>query len=122
MTLQSEMKRLSLLHENDIADVELQGSAAERDARNASARCFQQESEILREEGQDAMRAALRAQSDHLTQELERCRSEHEQALRRQQAAADREHERLRVALSERTAAVQRQLHRELKELQEGGQ
>mmetsp|Transcript_26198 Transcript_26198/g.37494 ORF Transcript_26198/g.37494 Transcript_26198/m.37494 type:complete len:638 (+) Transcript_26198:1491-3404(+) len=120
--LQPEMKRLSLLHENDVADVDLQGSAAEREARNASARRLQQESELLREEGQDAMRAALRAQSDHLTQELERCRSEHEQATARQQAAADREHERLRVTLSERTAATQRQLHRELKELQEGGQ
>ena len=72
--------------------------------------------------GQDEIRQALKVESDQLAAELEAERSQHMKELARQQALADRELERLRSQLSDRSASLKSLFHKELKEEQEAGQ
>lgn len=53
---------------------------------------------------------------------MESERIAHTTVLARQQALADREQERLRAQLSERSATLKSSFHKELKEQQEAGQ
>jgi hypothetical protein len=61
-------------------------------------------------------------ESEHFSSALESERIAHATVLARQQALADREHERMRAQLSERSATLKTSFHKELKEQQEAGQ
>lgn len=103
-----------------MSEVEQQGRAAEREVRESHQRRLQQASELLRQQAQEDLRAALRLHADHLAADLERERLEHTQETSRLQAQADREHAQLLQTLSERSSALKSRFHREMKEQQEG--
>eukprot|EP01036_Dinobryon_divergens_P026401 gene26401-35044_t len=120
--LQPEMNRLNLLHEREMGDIEQQANAAEREARELYARRLQQDSDNLRQQGQEDIRQASRLESEQLSATMESERIAHSTVIARQQALADREQERLRAQLSERSVTLKASFHKELKEHQEAGQ
>jgi hypothetical protein len=117
--MQSEFSRLQLMHDREMAEVDSWLHAEETQLHDRVKSRLQQRVDEERTAAQEELRIAVKAIHDRAEKEAEHAQKEHVRAVRGQQEVAERDLDKHRELLSEKSRKLRRSNQSELKGLQE---